>query len=261
MPEVDTQKPSAKATPAAPDKAALEALFAVGAHYGYKKTRRHPSTAPYIFGVKNTVEIFDLEKTYAKLQEAKAFVTELAQAGKQLLFVTGKPEAAAIVEQGAEVIGMPYVVGRWIGGTLTNFDEIRKRVARLEELREKKEKSELDKYTKHERLLMGREEEDLEETFGGLTRLTGLPGALFIVDPKHEVTAVREAQRLDIPVVALASSDCDLETVTHPIPGNDANIKSIAFFVEQIVEAYKEGASVAEKPKEKPLSEAEKKKS
>ncbi|MCI0620042.1 30S ribosomal protein S2 [Candidatus Wolfebacteria bacterium] len=231
------------------NKAPLDELFGVGAHYGYKKTRRHPSTAKYVFGVKNTVEIFDLEKTYTKLQKAEAFVSGLAQTRKQILFVIGKPEAAAMVASGAEAVSMPYVAGRWIGGTLTNFDEIRKRVNRLEEIREKKEKGELDKYTKHERLLMDREAADLEDTFGGLVRMKNLPAALFVIDPREERTAVHEAMKLHIPVVALANTDCDISVLDYPIPANDANIRSIAFFVSRIVEAYKRGVAVASKEK------------
>lgn len=221
--------------------AAVEELFAVGAHYGFTKMRRHPSTAQYIFGVKNSVEIFDLEKTYQKLQEARSFVQERAEKGETVLFVSSKPEAEEIVRTGALAVNMPYVTGRWIGGTLTNFDEIRKRVNRLEGLREKKEKGELDKYTKHERLLMDREIADLEETFGGLVRLSKLPAALFVIDPKQEAAATHEAEKLAIPVVALANSDCDVSTIAYPIPANDSNIKSIKYFVDQIVAAYKEG--------------------
>ena len=225
------------------NKAAIEELFNVGAHYGYKKTRRHPSTSGYIFGVKNTIEIFDLEKTYHKLQDAKTLVSELASNNKQILFVSSKAEAEEALRGGAEAIDMPYVAGRWIGGTLTNFDQIRKRVNRLEEIRAQKEKGELDKYTKHERLLMDREAADLEETFGGLVRMNNLPGAVFVIDPKQEAAAVREAQKLSIPIVALANSDCDVSDITYPVPANDSNIKSIAYFVEQIVAAYKEGAA------------------
>lgn len=225
----------------------IEELFEVGAHYGYKRTRRHPSTAGYIFGVKNSIEIFDLEKTYQKLEEATAFVTELAQSGKQILFVSSKPEVEEIVRSGAESIDMPYVVGRWIGGTLTNFDQIRKRVNRLEELREKKEKGELDKYTKHERLLMDREMEDLMDTFGGLVRMAKLPAALFVIDPKQETAAVREARNLDIPIIALANNDCDVREIAHLIPANDANVKSITYFVDRVVRAYKEGSQAVPK--------------
>lgn len=221
----------------------IDALFSVGAHLGYRHSRRHPSAAPFIFGVKATVEIFDLEKTQRLLAAAEDFVSGLAQAGKTLLFVGGKKEAAEAVASGAQALRMPYVASRWIGGTLTNFGQIRGRVDKMLDLTQKREKGELAKYTKKEQLLISRDIEGLDELFRGLIPLTALPAALFIVDPRAEETAMREARKQKIPVIALANSDCDMNAPTYTIPGNDAARASIAFFVERIVKAYEEGKS------------------
>lgn len=219
----------------------VEKLFEVGAHYGYSRSRRHPSTSPFIFGTKGTVEIFDLEKTGECLKKAKEFVATLAKEGKRILFVTSKKEFAAIITKAATSIAMPYVASRWVGGTLTNFDEIRKRIDRLIDLEKGRDSGEHEKYTKHERLLIEREIADLRGRFGGIATLDARPAALFVIDPKQEETAVREASRLGIPTVALSSSDCDIRGIQYPIPANDANIKSVELFVEEIVGAYKEG--------------------
>ncbi len=226
---------------------ALEALFNAGAHFGYPKSRRHPSTGRFIFGRKSNVEIFDLEKTAVMLEEAKTYVRELARERKQLLFVAGKPEAYSAIRAAASKHALPFVAGRWIGGTLTNFSEIRKRIMRLEELSSGRDKNEFSKYTKFERLRIDREIEKLDTVYGGLVSMKErVPDALFVVDPKKEQSAVKEAVALGIPVIALASSDCDLNQVTYPIPGNDSAQKSIAYFVNEIAVAYGEG--LKEKP-------------
>jgi small subunit ribosomal protein S2 len=221
--------------------AALEPLFKVGAHYGYAKTRRHPSTASYILGVKNRTEIIDLEKTHSLLEAAKAFVKTLGSEGKALLLVGGKKEAADVVKAGAVRIGMPYVAGRWVGGTLTNFGQIRSRVEMLLDTVGKRERGELAKYTKKEQLLIDRDIARLEALFRGLVGLSALPAAVLVVDPKHEKTAIAEAKRLNISVVVLASSDCDITGIAYPIVANDASMGSIKYFVDALVEAYEEG--------------------
>lgn len=219
----------------------IQKMFAAGAHYGFSSSRRHPSAAPFIFGLKNRVEIFDLEKTEGCLAAAKEFVKKTAAEGKQILFVGGKNEARDAVKSAALALDLPYVAGRWIGGTLSNFKEIRGRVEKLLELTAKREKGELAHYTKKERLLIDRDIERLQKFFSGLVLMKEPPKALFIIDPRQEKTALSEARRLRIPVVALAGSDCDFKTVTYPIPGNDSSMGSIAFFVNEIAEAYREG--------------------
>ena len=224
-----------------PNDPLIEALFKAGAHFGYSKSRRHPTIAPYIFGVKNHVEIFDLEKTKTLLSKAKDFVKGLGAQGKTLLFVGGKSEARVAIKNGAESIGMPYVAGRWIGGSFTNFANIRGRVDRMETLVKQREKGELTKYTKKERLLIDKEIEDLKRFFLGLAPMKELPAAIFVIDAKHERIAVAEARKTGIPVVGLLGSDCNFKDVTYPIVGNDSSIASITFFVDEIVKAYEEG--------------------
>lgn len=216
----------------------VENMFKAGAHFAFSKTRRHPTVAPYIFGVKNKVEIFDLEKTSELLEKAKTFVESLAKEGKTILFVGGKSEARNAVKSGALSINMPYVDGRWIGGTLTNFMQIRKRVEKLEKLTSEKEKGELAKYTKKERLMIDREIANLERFFTGIVSMKDLPKALFVVDPKKEKTAVKEAQDMGIPVIALAGSDCNIKGLDFAVVGNDSSQTSVNFFVQEIVKAY-----------------------
>ena len=220
----------------------IEEMFNAGAHYAYSRSKRHPSMKDSIFGSKNNVEIIDLEKTMQMLSSAEDFVVTLAKERKKILFVGTKNEARDVIEQAASDIGVAFVINRWIGGTLTNFDEIKKRINRLQELTEKKEKDELGMYTKKERLMIDREIEDLERTFGGLLPIKeSLPKALFVIDPKKEFIAVKEAQALGIPVVALANSDCDISEIEHPIAANDSVLASINFFTTRIAEAYKKG--------------------
>ncbi len=233
------------------DTAFVEQMFEVGAHFGYKRSSRHPSVSPFIFGLKNRVEIFDLEKTSTLVDNAKAYMETLGSDGKTILFVGGKNEAQKVVREGADALEMPYVNGRWIGGTLTNFSEIKKRIERLNSLKEQKEKGELEsKYTKKERLMIDREIESLEKTFGGLADMTVLPHALFVVDTKREHTAVAEAKNKNIPVVGLLNSDCDMSGIEHPIVANDATQKSIEFFVTEMVDAYKRGMQKKAEQKE-----------
>jgi small subunit ribosomal protein S2 len=219
----------------------LEKLFSVGAHYGLVRSRRHPSVLPYIFGEKNKIELFDLEKTAKKLAEAEAFLETVASQGGLILMVGGKAEARKAIADSAQSLGLPYVASRWLGGTLTNFPEIKKRIAKLEDLTAKREKGELSKFTKLERLMIDREIERLERSFGGLIPMKTLPKALFVVDPRKESIAVAEAARLKIPVVALAGSDCDMRSVAYPIPANDAAQASVAHFVESISAAIERG--------------------
>lgn len=231
-------------TEATKDETKLDELFKTGAHFGFGKSRRHPSVEPYIFGSKNRVDIFDLEKTQVSLEKAIELISSLATTNSPILFVGGKNEAQNIVKEVAEKAGIFYVAGRWIGGTLTNFTEIRKRVETMLDLLSQKEKGELAKYTKKERLLIDRKIEKLQKMFWGIKDMTALPKALFIVDPRYEETALREAKTLKILVVALCGSDNDIADIDYPIVANDSNIASIRFFVEKIGEAYNKGKKV-----------------
>jgi small subunit ribosomal protein S2 len=219
----------------------IDELFNVGAHFGFVKSRRHPSAKPFIFGTKNKVEIFDLEKTSGELMKALEFVEAKGKEGALALFVGGKSEAREAIKKFGLDLSMPYVPGRWIGGTLTNFNEIKKRIGRLAELTEQREKGELAKYTKKERLLIDREIDKLELYFGGLSTLRSLPKFLVVIDPKKEQIAVQEAKSMHIPIVALAGSDSNLHEIDYAIPGNDASRQTIDFILGKIVEAYKNG--------------------
>lgn len=238
----------------------IEKLFSVGAHFAYTRTRRHPSVAPFIFGMKNRVEIFDLERTSELLESAKQFAYECGQQKKVVLFVSGKHEARTIVKDAAESIGMPYVAGRWIGGTLTNFTEVTKRLDKLEDLKAKREKGELEKkYTKREQLEFDREIEELERQFGGIAGMKQLPAVLFVIDTKQETIAVREGHHINVPIIGLMNSDGNFKDVSHPIVGNDSSVKSIAFFVHEIAKAYEDGAAhsvAAESEKQSEKKEA-----
>ncbi|OHA99519.1 MAG: 30S ribosomal protein S2 [Candidatus Zambryskibacteria bacterium RIFCSPLOWO2_02_FULL_39_26] len=219
----------------------VEALFTAGAHFGFVKSRRHPSAKPFIFGVKNKIEIFDLEKTKDSLNTALEFVESLGSRNAQILFVSGKNEAISAITKTAEKINMPYVAGRFIGGTLTNFPEIRKRVEKMESWISQKEKGELAKYTKKERLLIDREIDRLRVFFFGISPMKNLPAAIFVVDAKKESIAVKEARKMGISVIALCGTDNNLNEVEFPIPGNDASRTSIEFFLQKIAESYKAG--------------------
>ncbi|MFQ5661789.1 MAG: 30S ribosomal protein S2 [Candidatus Paceibacteria bacterium] len=220
----------------------IDRLFAVGAHFGYSRSRRHPSVKPYIFGAKNWVEIIDLEKTNELLESATSFAKKLGEEGKNILFVGSKDEAKQAVEEGARALEMPYVTGRWIGGTITNFSQIKKRIERMKDLIGKRDKGEFDKkYTKKEQLMLDREIENLKTNFWGIGSMTEIPHAFFIIDTKNEDIAVKEAKQKGIPVIGLLNSDSNLTEIDYPIVANDATRASIKFFVDEIVEAYKEG--------------------
>jgi small subunit ribosomal protein S2 len=224
-------------------KQTIESMFSAGTHFGLGRSRRHPTTTPFIFGTKNNTDIFDLEKTQTLLEKAKTYVTSLAKEGKTILFVGGKKEAAAAIKASAQSLNLPYVDTRWIGGTLTNFGQVRKRIERYEKLTSEKEKGELAKYTKRERMLIDKEIANLEKMFFGIVSLTKMPDAIFLIDPRHEKNAVKEAADKNIPVIAVAGSDCNISDIQYPIVGNDSSKTSISFFVEEIAAAYRAGKS------------------
>ena len=226
----------------------VEKMFKAGAHFGYSKSRRHPSVSKYIFATKNKGDIINLEHTEDMLKAASEFIKELGAQGKNVLFVGTKPEAKEATKIAAESLSMPYVTERWIGGTLSNFTEIKKRIAELENYRKDSAGDGLNKYTKKERVLMAKKMEKLERYYAGLVGLKKSPDALFVVDAKSEHIAVTEARNSHIPVVALVNSDSNIKGVNYPIVANDASMSSIKFFTLAISQAYKDGIlSVPEK--------------
>lgn len=226
----------------------IQNFYDAGAHVGYARSRRHPSAARFIFTTRDRLDFFDLEETKRSLEEAKEFATSITGSGKYVLFVGGKEEVQGLVKSAAESAGQPFVTGRWIGGTLTNFKNIRKRLERLEKLEGERERGELGKYTKRERLLIDREIEELQGRFGGIVSMTDLPGALFVVDTRHEKTAVTEANQLGIPVIGLASSDCDFSQIARPIPANDTSVRSVKLVCAEISEACLDGKKAPAAP-------------
>jgi small subunit ribosomal protein S2 len=222
---------------------AIEEMFKAGVHYGYSKSRRHPSTSPYVFTTKNGVDIINIEKTNELLEKALEAVTKFAASGKTILFVGTKPEARQQVTEVALSLNMPYVSDRWVGGALTNFPEIKKRIVKLLDLRDQKEKGGLDKYTKKERLLIDKEMDDMTKNFQGLSGITRTPDVVFVVDSKKEHIAVTEAKKMKLPVIALVNTDCNLKQVDYPIVANDASVSSVTFFLSKIKEAYTKGAN------------------
>ena len=225
----------------------IDALFSAGAHFGFVKSRRHPSAKPFIYGAKNKIEIFDLEKTSQELKKALDFLEAKGKEGALVLWVGGNSEAREAVTKAGKELEMPYVAGRWIGGTISNFSEIKKRIARLEELTTQREKGELNKYTKKERLLFDRQIDKLNLYFGGLAKLKALPKLLVIADPKKEYIAVAEARKLKIPTVGIAGSDSNLYELDYAIPANDSSRQSIGFIIQELTAAYKKGKDSIDK--------------
>lgn len=220
----------------------MDRLFKAGAHFGFSKSRRHPTVVPYIFGNKHGTDIFDLEKTSELFENAKAALTDAGKNGKTVLFVGTKEEAARNVKVHAEAASMPYVTNRWIGGMLTNFSEIKKRIARLNDLQEQGETGELErKYTKKERVVIGREIERLTYNFGGVHALDKLPQMLLVVDPRHDAIAIEEAKNLNIPIVGVTSSDGDISKLTHPVIVNDTLQSSVALALDELTKALTDG--------------------
>jgi small subunit ribosomal protein S2 len=214
-------------------------MFGVGAHYGYSRSRRHPSTKPYIFGSKNHSDVIDLEKTEANLIKAEELLKAITGSGRQVIFVGTKPEIRDLVKTTAESLGMPYVDERWIGGSLTNWKQIKSRVDMLEDLGGKKEAETLMYKTKKEKLLIERKIEKLDRRFGGLSTLKGTPAAIIVIDAREEENAVAEASMMNIPIVALVNTDNNLDMISYPIVGNDNNRRSVDFFLKQFSEAMK----------------------
>jgi len=221
------------------DESVFADMFSAGVHFGYSRSSRHPSMKPVIYGTKNRVEIINLERTYEYLKEAKDVMHGLGLGGKTVLFVGTKSEAREAVRSAADSLAMPYITERWVGGIFTNFEEIKKRIARMKDLADRKAKGELDKYTKKERLIMQWEEDRLIKLFGGLAEMAVRPAAIVVVDTKKEHIAVSEAKKMGVPVIALVNTDCDLKDAEYPIPGNDASMASIKYILTQLVNAYK----------------------
>jgi small subunit ribosomal protein S2 len=227
-----------------------------GVHFGHQTSRWHPKMKPYIYTVRNGVYIIDLEKTAAAIQSAQKYIQELVAGGGTILFLGTKRQAKAIVKKAAEEAGMPYLVERWVGGLFTNFDQVSQMMRKLRTLKGQKARGEWEKYTKKEQLVFQEEVDRLEHIVGGVEQMTALPKAIFVVDTREESTAIREATRVGVPIIAIVDTNSSPEGVDHVIPANDDAVKSIQIICSYIVEACKrgreaQGASAAEtKPSE-----------
>jgi len=219
----------------------LEELLEAGCHFGHQGRRWNPKMKPYIYAKKEGVHIFDLEKTAAGLARAMVFVRDLVSEGKKIVFVGTKRQAAPIIAEEAVKAGLPFINMRWLGGTITNWEQIKKGITRLSELETKKQKGELKKYTKKENVLFNREIDKLNRFVGGLRSLTDLPAAIFVVDVKKEIAAVREARKTGINVVALVDSNTDPDLVDYVIPANDDAVRSIKLIVSKLAQAAQDG--------------------
>ena len=228
----------------------IERLFGVGAHFGFKKSRRHPSVTPFLFGTKEGNDIFNLEQTTVLINDAKTILKEAAANGKTILFVGTKTEVVDNVKAAALKVEMPYVVNRWIGGMITNLPEIKKRINRMEELVREQESGELErKYTKKERLLLSRDLTKLNYNFFGISKVTKTPDFMVVVDPRHDAIAIKEAQHMGVPVIGIMSSDCNVASVTYPVLVNDALQGSVKLVLEELTSAIAEGkAAFVPKP-------------
>ncbi len=223
----------------------LKDLFERGAHYGFSRRRRHPSVNPYLYGFKNRSAVIDLEKSLVLMARAEAALKVMGEKRQTVIFVGSKPEARLAVAATAERLGLPYVTSRWIGGTLTNFPEIKRRLARLEELKKQLSTGGLEMYTKQERGRFQKELDRLERTFGTIADLKSLPTAIVVVDSEAEGIAVAEASTLNLPIVSLSGTDCDLRPMTYPVVGNDASTQTIEWFLSRLAMAYEAGIAVA----------------
>ncbi len=219
----------------------MKQLLEAGVHFGHQTRRWNPKMAEYIFTERNGIYIIDLQKTVKKVEEAYSFIRDVAADGGSVLFVGTKKQAQEAIREEAERTGMYFVNARWLGGMLTNFKTIKKRIDRLFQLKKMREDGTMDLLPKKEVIKLNLEEEKLEKFLGGIKEMKDLPSAIFIVDPRKEKNAIAEAHRLGIPIVAIVDTNCDPEEVDYPIPGNDDAIRAVKLIVSTMGNAILEG--------------------
>ena len=220
---------------------AMKQLLEAGVHFGHQTRRWDPKMAEYIFQARNGIHIIDLQKTSKKIDEAYAFLKEQVEEGKTVLFVGTKKQAQDCMRDAAIKSGMYYVNQRWLGGMLTNFDTIQKRIQRLKDLEKMEEDGTFDVLPKKEVILLKKEMEKLEKNLGGIKEMDKLPGVIFLVDPKKERIAILEAKKLNIPVVGIVDTNCNPQDLDYPIPGNDDAIRSVSLIADVMANAIIEG--------------------
>ena len=219
----------------------MKQLLEAGVHFGHQTRRWNPKMARYIFTERNGIYIVDLQKTVKKIDEAYAFLRSVAEEGKSVLFVGTKKQAQEAIREESERAGQFYVNERWLGGMMTNFQTIQKRVARLKELEAMEEDGTFEVLTKKEVQVLRHEMNKLETYLGGIKEMNKLPGALFVVDPRKERIAVAEARKLNIPIVAIVDTNCDPDEVDYVIPGNDDAIRAVRLLTAKMADAVLEG--------------------
>ena len=219
----------------------MKQLLEAGVHFGHQTRRWNPKMAEYIFTERNGIYIIDLQKTVKKIEEAYFFIREVAANGGDVLFVGTKKQAQESIKEEAERVGMDYVNARWLGGMLTNFMTIKKRIERLEKLKKMEQEGVFDLLPKKEVIKLRLEAEKLEKFLGGIKNMKKLPGAIFVVDPRKERIAIAEARKLGIPIVAIVDTNCDPDEVDYVIPGNDDAIRAVKLMASIVSNAILEG--------------------
>ena len=224
----------------------MKELLEAGVHFGHQTRRWNPKMKPYIFGARNGIHIIDLQKTVRLFKIAYEFIVKIVSEGYPVLFVGTKKQGHDSIVEESERCGMFFIVNRWLGGTLTNFQTIKKSIKRMKDIERMKEDGSINRYTKKEILKMEKELFKLERNLGGIKDMDELPGAIFVVDPKREKIAVKEGRKLGIPVIAIADSNCDPDEIDFILPGNDDAIRAIRLFCSKIANACIEGHNLAE---------------
>jgi len=226
----------------------LKDLLEAGVHYGTSSSLWHPRMKPFIYGKRNKIHIVDIRQTVRGLIEAYYYAAKLGKANKTLLFVGTKRQARDVVREGARAAGQPFVTERWLGGTLTNFETIRASIRRLDSIEQDMASAEYMRQPKKIQARQGRERRRILRNLEGVRNMTRLPDAIFVVDPKKEMSVIREAQRLNIPVIGLVDTDTDPDLVNLPIPGNDDGIRSIQAVVKVLIDGLAKGRSEQNQP-------------
>lgn len=234
----------------------MKQLLEAGVHFGHQTRRWNPKMAPYIFTERNGIYIIDLQKTVKKLEEAYMFVRDIAADGGDIIFVGTKKQAMDSIKEEAERCGMPYVNARWLGGMLTNFSTIKRRLKRLQQLKDMEADGTFDMLPKKEVIKLKLEREKLEKFMGGIVNMKRQPAAMFIVDPRKERIAVLEAKKLGIPIVAIVDTNCDPDEIDYVIPGNDDAIRAVKLIAGAMADAVIEGRQGGDAAPEEPAEEA-----
>lgn len=231
-----TDRDKTKKTKISP-KALAKEMFEAGVHFGHKKTNWHPKMRPFIYGTRNNVYIIDLEKTIEYLDKALNFVKETVKNKEKILFVGTRPQSQSLIEELGKKTNMPYIIFRWVGGLLTNFKNIRKRVEHLIDLEDKKKAGEFKKYTKKEQLEIDKEIEKLKKKFEGIKNLEKLPKAIFVLSMEEQETAIKEACKKKVSIISLVDTNNDPSLVDYPIPSNNDAVSALKFMIEKVEKA------------------------